>query len=101
MQTIQKVLKTIQINFNVTLFAPIWQQFWIEILKLTSSCFFITNVNVIFVPCINKSQFVKKLANTCSVPVDDVPIGVSRIFLTHFLDFMNEMEWLRKLKQKI
>ena len=44
----------------------------------------------------NKSLFGKGLANACSVPVDDVPKGVSGIFLTHFIEFMEEMEWIKK-----
>ena len=38
MQKIQKVLKAIQINSKINLFGPIYQQFLIETLKLTSSC---------------------------------------------------------------
>ena len=50
----------------------------------------------IFVLSMNKSQFVKRLANVCSVPVDDVLDGVSGIFLAYFPDFMKEMDWLKK-----
>ena len=34
----------------------------------------------------------------CSVFVDDVPHGVSGIFLAHLPDFMKEMIWFKKSK---
>ena len=37
-QNIQNILKTIQINLNIDLFVIIYNQFWIETLKLTSGC---------------------------------------------------------------
>ena len=43
----------------------------------------------------------KRLANACSVPIDDAPNGVSGKFLTHFLDFMKDVELLKWMKQKI
>ena len=75
---------------------------WIETLKLTSGYPFLSQMSmiVIFFPKMNKSLFGKRLASVCSVPVDDVPDGVSGKFLTHFSDFMKEIEWLKKLKQK-
>ena len=44
----------------------------------------------------NKNLFGKRLPNSCSVPVDDVPDGISGIFLIHFPYFVKEMEWLKK-----
>ena len=49
-----------------------------------------------FVPSMNISLFGKRLANAFSVSVDDVPMGFSGIFLTHFSDFMKDMDWLKK-----
>ena len=37
-----------------------------------------------------------KLVKAFSVPVDDVPDGVSVIILTHFPDFTKFMDWLKK-----
>ena len=49
----------------------------------------------------NRCLFGKRLANACSIPVDDIHDGVSRIFLTYFLEVMKEIEWLKTLKQKM
>ena len=47
-------------------------------------------------PCINKSLQGKRLASACNALVDDVPNGVSGIFLAHFPDFMEEIKWFKK-----
>ena len=44
------------------------------------SCLSQMSMIVIFVPSMNKCLFGKRLAETCSVLVDDVPYGVLRIF---------------------
>ena len=59
------------------------------------------SIIVTFVLSTNKTVFRKRLATVCSVPVDDVPEGVSGIFLTHFPDFMKNMELLKKMNQKM
>ena len=37
-----------------------------------------------------------KLTTACSVPVDDIPDGISSIFLNNDPDFMKEMELMKK-----
>ena len=92
-QKIQKVLKVDHIYTNINLFAPISQ-----------AVPFIINVNDcgLCAKHEHKSIWEKtRLSNTCIVPVDYVSNGVSGIFLTHFPDFMKEMEWLKRLKHKM
>ena len=53
-------------------------------------------MTVILVPSMNKNLFRKRLANVCSIPVDNVPDGVCGICFTHFPDFMKKMEQFKK-----
>ena len=86
-QKIQKVLKVDHIYTNINLFAPISQA--------VNDCGLCAKHE-------HKSIWEKtRLSNTCIVPVDYVSNGVSGIFLTHFPDFMKEMEWLKRLKHKM
>ena len=68
---------------------------------LQLSCLPQMSTIVIFVPSMKSSLFVKTLASVSSVSVDDVPNGVSGIFLAHLPDFMKEMKWFKKQKWKI
>ena len=63
----------------------------IEILKLTSVCPVQMSMFLIFLSFRNESLLGKRLASVCSVSVEDVPNGVSGLFLAHFPDFMKEM----------
>ena len=63
---------------------------------LQLSCLSQMSMIVIFVPCMNKSLIGKRLASLCSVSVDDVPNGVSGIFLAHLPDFLKEMVWFKR-----
>ena len=50
---------------------------------LRLSCLSQMSMIVMYVPCINKSPIGKRLASICSVSAEDVPSGVSGIFLAH------------------
>ena len=55
---------------------------------------------VMFMPCINKSLLGKRLANVCSISIDDIHNGVSGIFLALLADFMKKMKWFKKAETK-
>ena len=61
------------------------------------SCLSQISMTVIFAPYINKSLFGKSIKTASSFPVDDVPYGISGLFLIHFPDAMKETGWLNKL----
>ena len=71
-------------DFKVSLYAPIYQQFWLEIL----------NFDICAMHDWKSSG--ERLASVCSVSVNDVPNGVSGIFLAHFPDLMKGMVWFKK-----
>ena len=57
---------------------------------LQMSCLSQMSMIVIFMPCINKSLLGKRLASICLM------VFFFGIFLAHFQDFMNKMEWFKK-----
>ena len=48
----------------------------------------------------NKIPIGKRLTSVCSVFAEDVPNGVSGVFLAHLLDFMKDMVWFKKAEME-